>query len=51
MSASETHSKRKKNKESVANKPMPHDPADLARAMFRQADKKMRTEKAQKETT
>ena len=48
MSVSEEHSKHKKNKALVGNKPMPSDPADLARAMFRQDDKKMRTEKAQK---
>lgn len=48
MSASEEHSRRKKNKELVDNKPMPHDPADLAKAMFRQADKKMCAEKTQK---
>ena len=27
---------------------MPDDPAELAKAMFRQADKKMRTEKSAK---
>ena len=48
MSASETRSRRKKSKAPVGNKPMSQDPADLARAMFRQADKKMRTEKARK---
>ena len=42
MSVSETYSKRKKSKVPVGNKPMPHDPAYLARAMFRQADKKIR---------
>lgn len=46
MSASEEHSKRKKSKTPVGNKPMPHHPAELARAMFRQADKKMRAEKS-----
>lgn len=51
MSVSEAHFRRKKNKEPVGNKPMPHDPADLTKAMFRQAVKKMCTEKAQKETT
>ena len=51
MSVGEEHSRRKKNKVPVDNKPMPHDPTELARAMFRQADKKIRTEKAQKETT
>lgn len=51
MSVSETHSKRKKSKAPVGNKPMPHDSTDLAKVMFRQADKKIRTEKAQKETT
>lgn len=51
MGVSEEHSRRKKNKAPVGNKPVPHDPADLTKAMFRQADKKMRTEKAQKETT
>ena len=48
MSASETPSRRKKSKAPVGNKPMSHDPTDLAKVMFRQADKKIRTEKAQK---
>ena len=50
MSANETHSRRKKSKAPVGNKPMPSDPADLARAMFRQADRKIR-KKAGKQTT
>ena len=45
MSAGEEHSKRKKSKAPVANKPMPSDPADLARAMFIQADRKIRKKK------
>ena len=48
MSEREQHSRRKKSKAPAGNKPMPSDPAELARAMFRQADKKIRAEKAQK---
>lgn len=51
MSISEEHSRRKKSKVPVGNKPMPHDPTDLAKAMFSQADKKIRAEKAQKQIT
>lgn len=48
MSVSEEHFRRKKSKAPVGKKPMPHDPVELARVMFRQDDKKIRTEKAQK---
>ena len=47
MSASETPSRRKKGKAPAGNKPMPSDPAELARAMFIQADRKIRKEKRQ----
>ena len=39
--------KRKRGKAPVGNKPMPSDPADLARAMFRQADRKIRKKNAE----
>ena len=45
MSASKTPSRRKKGKAPVANKPMPSDPAELAMAMFMQADRKIRKKK------
>ena len=45
MSASETPSRRKKSKAAVGRKPMPSDPAELARAMFMQADRKIRKKK------
>ena len=47
MSASETPSKRKKSKAPAGNKLMPSDPAELARAMFIQADRKIRKKKQQ----
>ena len=45
MSASETPSRRKKSKAPAGNKPMSSDPAELARAMFLQADRKIRKKK------
>lgn len=45
MSASKIPSRRKKGKAPVGNKPMPSDPAELAMAMFMQADRKIRKKK------
>ena len=47
MSASKIPSRRKKSKAPAGNKPMPSDPAELAMAMFMQADKKIRKKKRQ----
>ncbi len=45
MSANGEHSRRKKSKAPAGNKPMLSDPAELARAMFIQADRKIRKKK------